>query len=106
VVTQHNAKLTEIEKAAREALRDTAREVLRRARQNAPKDTGELRRKGRVSVNDMEVRVVFKAPHAWLQHERLDYQHPDGGGPKYLERAVEEVGAEADIISGIKVRLR
>lgn len=106
MVTQHNAILTELEKAAREAVRDTAKKVLARAKENAPKDEGTLRRSGKVHVNDTEVRVAFKAPHAWLQHERLDYKHPAGGGPKYLERAVEEVGAEADIISGIKVRIR
>lgn len=105
MVTQHNAKLTEIEKAAREALRDTAKDVLKRAKELAPKDDGTLRRSGRVGVDDISVYVRFKAPHAWLQHERLDYKHDDGG-PKYLERAVDEVGVEADIISGIKARLR
>jgi len=49
--------------------------------------------------------VAFRSPHAWLQHERLDYQHDDGE-PKYLERAVDEVGVEADIISGVTARLR
>jgi hypothetical protein len=106
MVTQHNAILTEIEKAAREALRDAAKAVLKRAKELAPKDEGDLRRAGRVSVNDVDIRVVFRAPHAWLQHERLDYKHPAGGGPKYLERAVDELGVEADILSGIKARLR
>ncbi len=105
MVTQHNAKLTEIEKAAREALRDTAKVVLKRAKELAPKDDGDLRRSGRVYVDDVGVRVVFKAPHAWLQHERLDYKHDDGG-PKYLERAMDEVGVEADIISGAHARLK
>ncbi|MFE9232052.1 HK97 gp10 family phage protein [Cellulosimicrobium funkei] len=105
MVKQNNAKLTEIEKAARSALEDTAKDVLKEAKELAPKDSGELRRSGRVSVEDVAVRVVFRAPHAWLQHERLDYQHDDGG-PKYLERAVEEVGVEADIISGVMARLR
>ena len=105
MVKQYNAKLTEIEKAAREGLRDTAKGVLKRAKELAPKDEGDLRRSGRVSVDDVDVRVSFRSPHAWLQHERLDYKHDDGG-PKYLERAVEELGAEADIISAIKARLR
>ena len=96
MVKQNNAKLTEIEKAARDALRDTAKDVLARAKELAPKDDGTLRRSGRVLVDDVTVRVVFRAPHAWLQHERLDYRH-DVGGPKYLE---------ADIISGVQARLR
>lgn len=105
MVKQNNAKLTEIEKAAREALRDTAKDVLRVAKLKAPADTKELRRSGRVLVDDVTVRAVFRSPHAWLQHERLDYQHDDGEA-KYLEHAVDEVGVEADIISGIQARLR
>jgi len=105
VVKQNNAKLTEIDKAAREALRDTAKDVLKLAKQKAPADTKELRRSGRVLVDDVTVRVVFRSPHAWLQHERLDYQHDDGEA-KYLERAVDEVGVEADIIAGVIARLR
>lgn len=105
MVKQNNAKLTEIEKAAREALRDTAKDVLRLAKQKAPADTKALRASGRVLVDDVTVRVVFRSPHAWLQHERLDYKHDDGEA-KYLEHAVDEVGVEADIISGIEARLR
>ena len=105
MVKQHNAKLTEIEKAAREALRDTAEEVLKRAKEKVPVDDGDLRRSGRVTMDDVTVRVSFRAPHAWLQHERLDYKHDDGG-PKYLERAVDELGVEADVISGVAARLR
>ena len=105
MVKQNNAILTELEKAAREGLRDTAKDVLKLAKELAPKDDGTLRRSGRVSVSDVDVRVSFRAPHAWLQHERLDYKHDDGG-PKYLERAVEELGAETDVISAIKARIR
>lgn len=105
MVKQNNAKLSEIEKAARDALQATAKDVLRRAKELAPKDEGGLRRSGRVGVEDVTVRVVFRSPHAWLQHERLDYQHDDGG-PKYLERAVAEANVEAEIISAVKARLR
>ena len=105
MVKQNNAKLTEIEKAARDALQDAAKEVLKVAKQKAPADTKGLRRSGRVLVDDVTVRVVFRSPHAWLQHERLDYKH-DEGEAKYLERAVEEVGVEAEIISDVTARLK
>lgn len=104
MVKQNNAKLTELERAARDALQDVAKQVLKRAKELAPKDDGDLRRSGRVSVDDTTVIVRFKAPHAWLQHERLDYQHDDGG-PKYLERAVDEVGGPAAVISKTKARV-
>ncbi|WHP18835.1 HK97 gp10 family phage protein [Cellulomonas sp. ES6] len=105
MVKQNNAKLTEIEKAARDALQDTAKDVLKLAKQKAPKKKGDLRRSGRVLVDDVTVRVVFRDPAAWLQHERLDYRHDDGEA-KYLEHAVDEVGVEADITSGVIARLR
>ncbi|WP_282946958.1 HK97 gp10 family phage protein [Cellulomonas endometrii] len=105
MVKQNNAKLTELEKAAREALRDTAKDVLKVAKRKAPKEFGTLQRSGRVLVDDVTVRVVFRDPIAWLQHERLDYEH-DVGEAKYLERAVDEVGVEADIVSGVIARLR
>ena len=42
-------------------------------------------------VDDVGATVRFTAPHAYLQHENLDYQHPDGGEAKYLENAVFDV---------------
>ncbi len=105
MVKQHNAKLTEIEKAAREAVRDAAKEVLKQAKKNTPKDSGALRKSGRVLVDDVNVRVVFRSPHAWIQHERLDYEHDDGG-PKYLERAVDEVDPAALIVKEVGAKLK
>lgn len=104
MVKQHNAKLTDIEKAARTALQDVAKTVLKRAKENAPKDDGDLRRSGKVRIDDLSVIVRFTAPHAWLQHERLDYKH-DSGGAKYLERAVDEVGGPAAVVSATRARI-
>lgn len=106
MVKQNNAKLTEIEKAAREALRETAQQVLKVAKANVPVDDGTLRRSGTTGVDDVNVYIRFRAPHAWLQHERLDYQHEGGGGAKYLERAIDEVGIEEAVIDGVRARLK
>lgn len=104
MVTQHNAKLTELEKAARAGLQDAAKKVLKLAKENAPYEDGVLRRSGRVGVNDVNVVIKFTAPHAWLQHERMDYEHPQGGA-KFLERAVDEIGVQA-VIEGVRARVR
>lgn len=69
--------------------------VLRRAVRNAPKKWGVLRGSGYVTRPDAQGRVTvgFGGPakaYAWIQHERLDFHHSEGG-PKYLSRAVEEV---------------
>jgi hypothetical protein len=87
----HGARFTEIEQAAHEGLVDAARIALPDARARAPKDSGKLRRSGRVVQDDDGAIVRFTAPHAWLQHENLDYEHPDGGEPKFLENAALEV---------------
>lgn len=87
----HGARFTEIEQAAADGLVAAAREALADAKQRAPKDTGKLRRSGRVVSGDDGATVRFTAPHAWLQHENLDYQHEDGGEPKFLENAALEV---------------
>lgn len=106
MVKMHDAKLTQIEQAAMAATVDTAKAVLKQARANAPKDEGKLARSGRVEVGFNEVSVAFRAPHAWLQHERLDYQHPQGGQAKYLEAAVDQVGASRAIVDGVRARLK
>ena len=104
MVKQHNAKLTDLEKAARAGLQDAAKKVLKRAKELAPIDDGDLRKSGRVSVDDVFVTVRFTAPHAWIQHERMDYEH-DEGGAKYLERAVGEIGVLA-MVEGVAARVR
>lgn len=105
MVKQHNAKLTEIERAARDAIQATAKKVLRVSKALVPVDRGDLRKSGRVRVDGTTVTVSYSAPHAFLQHERLDYKHPGGGQAKYLESAVDQVGAEATIIAGVRARL-
>lgn len=97
------------------ALNIMAEHVLTEAIGNAPVDTGTLRRSGTVtqgqlpdgdevyaaaeSGTDMgkaypsplgskpDIYVSFNTPYARRQHEELDWNHPRGGGPKYLENA-------------------
>jgi hypothetical protein len=97
--------LTEVERASVAAMQDAARAVLKSSNQKVPVDDGTLRRSGRVVTEDLEVRVRYRAPHAHLQHERLDYQHPDGGQAKFLEAAVDEVDVERIIAAKVREML-
>ena len=106
MVKLHDAKLTEIEQAAHDALVDAAKAVLKTAKTLVPVDYGDLKRSGKVEAQWQDVAVVFRAPHAWLQHERLDFEHPNGGQAKYLEAAVDQVGVEAAIVGAVRARLR
>jgi hypothetical protein len=101
------------EEAALKALRTGAEAILTEAIDEAPIDTGTLRRSGTVTVgglpdgaqvyeaaesgSDMKdafpgpegkekaVYISFNTPYARRQHEELGYNHPLGGKAKYLE---------------------
>ena len=101
------------EAAGLKALRTGAEAILTEAIDEAPIDTGTLRRSGTVTVgklpdgervfeaaeagNEMKdafpgksgkekaVYISFNTPYARRQHEELDYNHPRGGKAKYLE---------------------
>lgn len=74
--------------------------ILSDALPRTPVEFGVLRSSGYVSAPQGDgakasVEVGFGTVYAVPQHERMDYQHPRGGGPKYLERAVEAVAPRA-----------
>ena len=101
------------EEAGLKAMRTGAEVILTEAIDEAPIDTGTLRRSGTVTVgklpdgervfeaagagNEMKdafpgksgkekaVYISFNTPYARRQHEELDYNHPRGGKAKYLE---------------------
>lgn len=101
------------EEAGLKALRTGAEAILTEAIDEAPVDTGTLRRSGTVTVGKLPygeevfeaaeagdemkdafpekigkekaVYISFNTPYARRQHEELDYEHPRGGKAKYLE---------------------
>lgn len=101
------------EEAGLKALRTGAEAILTEAIDEAPIDTGTLRRSGTVTVGkkadggqvyaaaeagtemkdafpgkvgkEKAVYVSFNTPYARRQHEELGYYHPRGGNAKYLE---------------------
>ncbi len=101
------------EEAWLKALRTGAEAILTEAIDEAPVDTGTLRRSGTVTVGKLPdlaqvyeaaesgtemkdafpgsvgkenaVYISFNTPYALRQHEELDYKHPRGGKAKYLE---------------------
>lgn len=93
--------LSTVEKGAQDGLRKGARAVLKLAREVAPEDDGTLRKSGRVIVEDLTAEVKFTAPHAWLQHERVDWEH-DKGQAKFLEFALDAVEISPFVREGVK----
>lgn len=97
--------LSIIEKAAQDAMRKAGRETLKRARELSPTDSGESDKSGFVAVDDLTVQVGFTSLVSRLNHENLDWQHPGGGQPKFLETASDEVNIEAIAAAAVREAL-
>lgn len=103
-MAEYKPILTEVEKAAQDAMRKTARQLLTRSNELAPRDDGDLIKSGKVVVDDLSVTVRYTAPHAVFQHERLDFDH-GRGGPKFLEAASDEIDIGAAVADAVREAL-
>lgn len=78
----------EIEQAIKEGVTDATLDLLRRSKEEAPLDTGDLRGSGTSEVeevyNGLKGSVGFNTPYALIQHEDMTFVHPMGGKSKYL----------------------
>ena len=87
--------------AARAGLFEGANVIMTDAKRRVPVDLGTLKGSGQVhepteTADGLRCRMGFgdgAESYAIVQHERLDFKHPDGGEAKYLENAVN---AQAD----------
>lgn len=93
----HVPVLSVLEKAAQEGLREGMKEILRVSNSRAPKDDLDLVKSGAVRIDDLTGQVSYNAFHARMQHENLDFTHADGGAPKFLESAAQDVDVAAFI---------
>lgn len=98
----HTARLTDIEEAAMTGLEEAGRQVLAVSNTRVPVDDGVLKRSGKVIRGDLDVTVKYTAPHAHLQHENLDYNHPHGGQAKFLESAALEANVGAIVAAAVR----
>lgn len=97
--------LNDLEKATQEGLRDAGRAVLKRARDLSPTDSGDSDKSGFMTVDDLTLQVGFKSLVSRLQHENLDWKHPDGGQAKFLETAADEIQVEEYIAARVRKAL-
>ena len=84
----------EAPEATQEAVKMAAKDIGERARERAPRDTGELQKSLQVRAWKLKTgaaaKIKFAAPHAKLQHEHVEWAHPMGGEAKFLEKAALE----------------
>lgn len=78
-----------IKAGVRRGVQSAALDLLGKAQNLAPVDTGDLRGSGNTEFQDTAGgytgTVGFAAEYATVQHEDLTFEHPQGGQAKYLE---------------------
>ena len=101
----HAPVVSMVEKAAQDGLREVGKLVLKRARELSPTRSGDSDRSGFVVIDDLTLQVGFKSVVSRLNHENLEWQHPDGGQAKFLEAAVDEIDIGAAMAEKARARL-
>lgn len=76
--------------AAEVALPTGAQTILDASNAIAPIDEGTLIRSGHVVIDDLRVTIVYDAPYAIRQHEKLNYKHANGRKAKFLASAMQD----------------
>ena len=101
------AKIAEIKGATLTGLLAAGLVIEKAAIENAPKDIGDLRSSAYAQPTDTGVQVGFTAEYAPAVHENMEQKlkgvkrshgkgsYWDNGGPKFLERAMNEKEQEA-----------
>lgn len=77
--------------AGRVAVQAAAEHLLEASQPLVPVESGALRGSGEVTVDGLTAAVSYgtdeqTAAYAAVQHERLDFAHPNGGQAKFLEQ--------------------
>lgn len=98
----HLPILTTVEKAAQAGLQDVARATLKASNERMPKDTGDTAKSGFTASEDLTSQVGYRSKVATIQHETLEYRHPQGGEAKFLERAADEVDVEGIMVARMR----
>lgn len=91
-----NAKLRELanvsKEAAKQELADIALDLAGKCSDAAPVDKGDLQGAlaNPVEVNELEWKVGSSLEYCATQHEHTEFNHPKGGGAKFIERPFNE----------------
>ena len=78
------------------AVRAVAEMILDASQPEVPVEEGDLKASGHIEQVGLHARIIYDAvspegyPYGIRQHEDLALNHPNGGGPKFLERPMHE----------------
>ena len=90
--------LAKVRDHVEDALAEGAQVILDRSNELVPKESGDLAASGEVNkgapgTNAASIR--YKSVYAHYIHESMEFQHPHGGGAKFLETALLEKHEDA-----------
>jgi hypothetical protein len=89
-----NRQIAKIKNVSVKEMREIGMDLHSKSAELAPVDTGDLRGSGYDYTGKLNGEIVtevgFKQVYAVVQHENLEFNHPQGGEAKYLEKPLKK----------------
>lgn len=93
-VKKINEIINKTENVSRKTMQSIAADLKGKSIEKCPVDLGDLRGSAyyrtEVTRDGITAEVGFSSPYALKQHESLEFNHPQGGEAKFLQKALEE----------------
>jgi len=99
--------LAKVHSSVEDALAEGAQIILDRSTELVPKESGDLAASGSVNkgaAGTNTVAIKYDSVYAHYIHESMEFEHPHGGGPKFLELAMNEKSEAAINKAGEVIR--
>ena len=89
-IKEINKRILKMNTITPKTIKDICFDLLGKSKERAPIDKGDLRGSGFAEIDGTTGTTGFTEPYSLIQHERLDFKHPEGGEAKYLENPLKE----------------
>jgi len=89
-----------VTRSVQSGIADIMADVFDESQRQVPVDTGRLKESATININEKSISIQYNTPYALIQHENLEYNHPNGGKAKYLEDAFNS------IVPGARTRIQ
>ena len=90
--------------SATQASYELMKEVFDESQRQVPVFSGNLRDSGSLNQFGTRITITYSAPYAAIQHENLNFKHPNGGKAKYLEDPYREITSNVNAKLSQKIK--